>query len=202
MNTKFASFNRLTAALVAMALAVVGTYAVRSALHRTSAAIVGAHTGEIVAVAFAAAPPLQAAKPASNAVPDRVYWGAAHNHTGYSFDAGMFGVTLTPDDLFKFATGQEVTVDNGMKVKIDRPLGWLSITDHAEYLGISEQIRAGSPELLAKPQGKRWYEMSKTSPQEGVNAAIEAVVSMQSGKPVFDASKPTAGAWEIGRAHV
>lgn len=37
--------------------------------------------------------------------------------------------------------------------------------------------------------------MSKTSPQEGVKAAIEAVVSMQSGKPVFDASKLTAGAW-------
>ena len=37
--------------------------------------------------------------------------------------------------------------------------------------------------------------MSKTSPQEGVKAAIEAVVSMQSGKPVFDASKVTAAAW-------
>ena len=37
--------------------------------------------------------------------------------------------------------------------------------------------------------------MSKTSPQEGVKAAIEAVVSMQSGKPVFDASKLTASAW-------
>jgi len=156
---------------------------------------VGAHTGEIVAVAFAAAPPQQAPKQASNAIPERVYWGAAHNHTGYSFDAGMFGVTLGPDDLFKFATGGEVTVDNGMKVKIDRPLDWLAITDHAEYMGISDQIRAGSPDLLANPQGKRWYEMSKTSPQEGVKAAIEAVVSMQTGKPVFDASKLTAGAW-------
>ena len=82
-----------------------------------------------------------------------------------------------------------------MKVKIDRPLDWLAITDHAEYMGISDQIRAGSPDLLANPQGKRWYEMSKTSPQEGVKAAIEAVVSMQTGKPVFDASKLTAGAW-------
>ena len=37
--------------------------------------------------------------------------------------------------------------------------------------------------------------MSKTGPQEGVKAAIEAVVSMQTGKPVFDASKITAAAW-------
>ena len=127
--------------------------------------------------------------------PTRVLWGVAHVHTGYSFDSGMFGVTLTPDDLFKVATGGEVVVDNGVHFKQDRPLDWVSITDHAEYMGISDQIRAGSPELLANPQGKRWYEMSKTSPQEGVKAAIEAVISMQSGKPVFDASKLTANAW-------
>ena len=127
--------------------------------------------------------------------PNRVYWGVAHIHTGYSFDAGMFGVTLTPDDLFKVAMGGEVVVDNGVRFKLDRPLDWLSITDHAEYMGISDEIRTGSPDLLANPQGKRWYEMSKTSPQEGVKAAIEAVVSMQTGKPVFDASKLTATAW-------
>ncbi len=127
--------------------------------------------------------------------PDRVFWGSAHNHTGYSFDAGMFGITLTPEDLFKFATGVEVVVDNGQRVKIDRPLDWLSITDHAEYLGIADEIRAGSPDLLANPQGKRWYEMSKQGPQEGVKAAIEAVVSLQNGKPVFNADKLTSAAW-------
>ena len=128
-------------------------------------------------------------------VPSRVFWGVAHVHTGFSFDSGMFGITLTPDDLFRVATGGEVVVDNGERFKQDRPLDWVSITDHAEYMGISDQIREGSPELLANPQGKRWYEMSKTSPQEGVKAAIEAVVSMQTGKPVFDASKVTAAAW-------
>ena len=144
--------------------------------------------------------PIQAKKPdyspyPDQAFPNRVYWGVAHVHTGYSFDSGMFGVTLTPDDLFRVATGGEVVVDNGQRFKQDRPLDWVSITDHAEYLGISDEIRAGSPDLLVNPQGKRWYEMSQTSPQEGVKAAIEAVVSMQSGKPVFDASKLTAAAW-------
>jgi hypothetical protein len=127
--------------------------------------------------------------------PNRVYWGVAHVHTGYSFDSGMFGVTTTPDDLFRVARGGEVVLDNGQRFKQDRPLDWVSITDHAEYMGISDQIRAGSPDLLANPQGKRWYEMSRTSPQDGVKAAIEAVVSMQNGKPVFDASKLMAAAW-------
>ncbi len=88
------------------------------------------------------------------AFPDRVFWGVAHVHTGYSFDSGMFGVTTTPDDLFRVATGGEVVLDNGQRFKQDRPLDWVSITDHAEYMGISEQIRSGSPELLASPQGK------------------------------------------------
>ncbi|HEX5025883.1 MAG TPA: DUF3604 domain-containing protein [Agriterribacter sp.] len=128
-------------------------------------------------------------------LPTRVFWGVAHVHTGFSFDAGMFGVTLSPEDLFKVSKGGEVKTDNGTVFKQDRPLDWVSITDHAEYMGISDEIREGSPDLLANPQGKRWYEMSKTSPQEGVKAAIEAVISMQTGKPVFDASKLTANAW-------
>ena len=80
-----------------------------------------------VAVALAGDPPPQAAKPAPAPVvgggqfspyarqtlPNRVYWGVAHVHTTFSFDAGMFGTTLTPDDLFKAATGGEVVMDNG-----------------------------------------------------------------------------------------
>ncbi|MEQ1587428.1 MAG: DUF3604 domain-containing protein [Cyclobacteriaceae bacterium] len=128
--------------------------------------------------------------------PNRVYWGVAHVHTGFSFDAGMFGITLTPDDLFNVATGGEVVMNNGVRYKQDRPLDWVSITDHAEYMGISDQIREGSPDLLANPTGKRWYEMSQTSPEEGVKAAIEAVMSIGTGKPVFDASKLTASAWD------
>ena len=127
--------------------------------------------------------------------PERVYWGVAHVHTGYSFDAGMFGITLTPDDLFKVSRGGEVVPDNGQRFKQDRPLDWVSVTDHAEYLGIADQIRAGSPELLDNPQGKRWYEMSQKSPEEGVKAAIEAVVSMQTGKPVFNSDKLAGVAW-------
>ena len=128
-------------------------------------------------------------------LPTRVFWGVAHVHTGFSFDAGMFGITLGPDDLLKVARGGEVVMDNGQRFKQDRPLDWVSVTDHAEYLGIADQIRTGSPELLENPQGKRWYEMSKASPQEGVKAAIEAVISMQTGKPVFKSDKLAGAAW-------
>ena len=127
--------------------------------------------------------------------PTRVLWGVAHVHTGFSFDSGMFGVTLTPDDLFRVSSGGEVVLDNGQRYKQDRPLDWVSVTDHAEYLGIADQIRSGSPELLENPQGKRWYEMSQKSPEEGVKAAIEAVMSMQTGIPVFKSDKLAGAAW-------
>ena len=104
----------------------------------------------------AARKPIEAKKPDYSPYPDqqfpnRVFWGVAHIHTGYSFDAGMFGITLTPDDLFKVARGGEVVVDNGQRFKLDRPLDWLAITDHAEYMGVADEIRAGSPELPRQP---------------------------------------------------
>jgi hypothetical protein len=132
--------------------------------------------------------------------PNRVFWGTAHNHTSYSFDSGMFGVTLTPDDLFKFVTGGEVVVDNGVRAKIHRPLDWIAITDHAEYLGLAAEIQAGSPDLLADPTGKRWYEASRKSPQAGVEAAIEAVVSIGKGVPAIKSDKLTKTAWSRATA--
>ena len=158
-----------------------------------------------IAAAQAARPPIEVRKPDYSPYPDRnlpgrVYWGVAHVHTGYSFDSGMFGITTTPDDLFRVATGGEVVLDNGQRFKQERPLDWVSVTDHAEYMGISDQIRAGDPALLANPQGRRWYEMSRESTQKGVEAAIEAVISMQTGTPVFDASKITATVWEHATA--
>ena len=162
-------------------------------------------------VAFAADPPQQAAKPAPAAVvgggqfspyagqtiPNRVYWGVAHVHTTFSFDAGLFGTTLTPDDLFRVATGGEVVMDNGVRFKQDRPLDWVAITDHAEYMGISDRTRqVADPALLAIPQGKRGTQehVQVEVVEEAAWVGIEVVV-IKKKKPVFDASKITGGAW-------
>ena len=91
MDINLANFKKQVAALAILGLVVVGTCAVRSVLHRNSATMADAHKVDLIAVAFAAAPTQGAPKQASTAIPERVYWGAAHNHTGYSFDAGMFG---------------------------------------------------------------------------------------------------------------
>ena len=62
------------------------------------------------------------------------YFGEQHMHTAYSLDAYIGGTRLTPFEAYAFAQSAEVEV-NGIKHKLDRPLDWVAVTDHAEYLG-------------------------------------------------------------------
>ena len=69
-------------------------------------------------------------------------FGDLHVHTTFSFDAYAYGVQTTPDDAYRFAKGEAIPhlpLDEDGKmsgtVKIDRPLDFVAVTDHAEYLG-------------------------------------------------------------------
>jgi hypothetical protein len=62
------------------------------------------------------------------------FFGETHVHTSYSLDAYIGGARITPDEAYRFAKGQDVTV-NGQKHNIGRPLDWVAVTDHAEFIG-------------------------------------------------------------------
>ena len=47
----------------------------------------------------------------NTAYPDRVYWGDSHLHTSYSWDAGLVGNTLGPDEAYRFAKGEQVMAE-------------------------------------------------------------------------------------------
>jgi Protein of unknown function (DUF3604) len=98
--------------------------------------------------------------------PNRVLWGLTHIHTDLSADSGLMGITLGPDQLFESAMGHEVMTTTGLKFKLERPLDWLAITDHAEFLGLSGQLASANPELLANPTGKKWYDLSRGTTAE------------------------------------
>jgi len=66
--------------------------------------------------------------------PTQAYFGETHMHTAYSLDAYIGGTRLTPDDAYRFAKGESVIVD-GKKHSRKRPLDFVAVTDHAEYLG-------------------------------------------------------------------
>jgi hypothetical protein len=49
-------------------------------------------------------------------------------------DAFIAGNRLTPDDAYRFAKGEEMMV-NGSMHKIKRPLDFVAVTDHSEFMG-------------------------------------------------------------------
>ena len=69
--------------------------------------------------------------------PERnAYFGETHIHTSWSFDAYVFGnMKAGPEDAYKFAMGQPIEHPAGYEIKITRPLDFMAVTDHAEYVG-------------------------------------------------------------------
>lgn len=84
--------------------------------------------------------------------PDQVLFGDTHLHTAYSADAGLVGATTTPDDAYRFAKGQTVTSSNGIEARLQRPLDFLVVADHAENLGLYIALDENSPAL----EGNDW----------------------------------------------
>jgi hypothetical protein len=62
------------------------------------------------------------------------YFGETHVHTSFSLDAYIGGARITPDMAYRFAQGQDVTV-NDRTHNIGRPLDWVAVSDHAEFIG-------------------------------------------------------------------
>lgn len=87
--------------------------------------------------------------------PTTVYWGDTHLHTSLSVDAYSFGNRLGPAEAYRFARGEPVTASNGMRVQLRRPLDFLVLADHDNYLGVMTGIEARDGVLLATDAGRR-----------------------------------------------
>ncbi|GAB5413881.1 MAG: DUF3604 domain-containing protein [Congregibacter sp.] len=88
----------------------------------------------------------------------RLLWGDTHLHSSMSTDAFGFGVTLDPEQAFRFASGETVTSTHGEKARLRRPLDFVLLSDHAESLGMMNLVAAGDPRLIKDPVVKRWHE--------------------------------------------
>jgi hypothetical protein len=66
-----------------------------------------------------------------------LFWGDLHVHTAYSLDAFGFGTRVEPLDAYAFARGQPLLLADGKtELRLDRPLDFAAVTDHAEFLGL------------------------------------------------------------------
>ncbi len=119
----------------------------------------------------------------ASAYPTRAFFGDTHLHTSLSFDAGLFGATLTPEDAYRFARGEEVTASNGLPATLARPLDFLVVADHAENLGFFKALSEGAPKILAHPKGRQWYEGFQAGGQAAVEASQDLVMTYTGGFP-------------------
>lgn len=72
--------------------------------------------------------------------PDRnAYFGDLHVHTEYSFDAYSFGTTATPYDAYRYAKGAPLMHPRGYEIKLEHPLDFYAVTDHAMFLGVVKE---------------------------------------------------------------
>jgi hypothetical protein len=131
----------------------------------------------------------------------RVYWGDQHLHTAFSSDAGMLGDRLGPDDAFRFARGEQLRSSTGQLCQPERPYDWLVVSDHAEYLGLAQELHHKNTTLLDTPSGKKWAVAFKEGGQPAVEAFHELVGEMTTGKsslPAGAMDKLMRTPWERG----
>ncbi|MBS0254698.1 MAG: DUF3604 domain-containing protein [Proteobacteria bacterium] len=149
--------------------------------------------------------PADDSKIAETAVPEKVLWGDTHLHTGNSVDAFGFGNRLSPEDALRFAKGEEVTSSTGIKARLERPLDFLVVTDHAEGLGATKALYDAPAFMIRDPQMKRWRELMHQGPAGSLRATAEMLLARMSGKlpaAMMDkqaSAKRTRSIWE---AHI
>jgi Protein of unknown function (DUF3604) len=144
-----------------------------------------AHSADAGAPDKAALDKVYPAKPgyspyAGRSYPTRPLFGDTHLHTAFSMDAGAFGAKLTPRDAYRFARGEELLSNTGQPVKLSRPLDFLVVADHSDGMGFFPQLMSGDPDLLATPQGRKWYDQIRGG--QGAAAAVDIIGSFGRGQ--------------------
>jgi len=130
--------------------------------------------------------------------PQKVLWGDTHLHTTYSPDAGMVGnFNLGPEDAYRFARGEQVRANNGMQVKLVRPLDFLAVTDHAEYYGLIPALRAGDPSILSQEVGRRWYKLFNEGAEGQYKVLLEFADTLNNNTAAFNAEDIRRSTWEM-----
>lgn len=111
-----------------------------------------------------------------------MYFGDTHVHTGLSGDAGGGGATLMPRDAYRFAREDQVTSNTGQQVKLRARFDFFMITDHSDAMGAITDMIAGTPNILADPDGKKFHEAFAAGGKKAQDAVVELVCQFSQGE--------------------
>jgi len=134
--------------------------------------------------------------PTGAALPVRPLWGNTHLHTVNSFDAGIMGTRVEPEDAFRLARGEQVVSTTGVPAKLSRPLDFLVVSDHSDYMGLPDALQAGAPELLSDPVGKEVYQAYHDPNGAGLNLFNRFIGDISTGKPSLKDPALAKSAWQ------
>ncbi|WP_299588160.1 DUF3604 domain-containing protein [uncultured Microbulbifer sp.] len=119
--------------------------------------------------------------------PTQLFWGDMHLHTSYSFDAFLSqNYSATPDTAYRWAKGQPVIHPyTHAKVRINTPLDFLVVSDHAEGLGVMRAVVNKTDQLDTEmpfhQSIMRWF----------AKQHIRYKVSVNEGMDIFNELLPT-----------
>ncbi len=128
--------------------------------------------------------------------PQQVFFGDTHFHSSLSVDSGLIGNRVGLEQAFRFAQGEEIVTSSRQRARLNRPLDFLVVSDHAEYLGIADLLTTGHPELLATDAGRKWYQAMREGGDAAWQAAVRLVDDFKKGTPSFRDSKIERSVWE------
>ncbi len=143
-------------------------------------------TAWLLALSGLAAAAGEYSAPVGQDYPKNLYWGDTHLHTRNSADAYSLGnMNLTPADAFRYARGQPLTAHNGMRVQLRRPLDFLVVSDHAEYLGGYYRFAVGDPLVVDTAAGQQWKGYLEEGDPDQLIAAFVASMVDPENNPAF-----------------
>ncbi len=126
--------------------------------------------------------------------PREVFFGDTHIHSSWSADAGNMGNRrIGPDSVYRFSRGEEITAHNGMPVRLRRPLDFILLSDHAEYLGVMNMLDREDPILLRTETGRRWLEWRKAG--EHLKVFAEFGLSLLASEDIIESREVERTAW-------
>ena len=130
--------------------------------------------------------------------PTVVYWGDTHLHTNLSPDAAAAGNSdFGHDQAYRLARGEAVTAHNGLTVQLNRPLDFLVVADHSEYMGLFPGLARQDPNLLASEAGRRWLAMYQEGPDEAAEIMNEFALALRTGNDLLKSPEFQKSVWSV-----
>ncbi len=115
---------------------------------------------------------------AGGSTPNQVFFGDTHLHTANSPDAFLLGARIGPEAAYQLAKGERVVSTNGVPLQLIRPLDFLVVSDHLEYLGLMPKLFSGDQLILSTDYGRKIFETANAGEMGFFKAAMILIADL------------------------